>query len=204
MHILTGQHLGTRPPKVAGITALGKADHSLCMLAFTTVGSTKFDALVQAVLSKPVLTALRLQGYTTLVVQSGNSVVDAGASTTTNAEDMTKVQKDGVEIEIWKFKPSLETEYDRADLVISHAGSGTILEVLRLGKWLIVVPNPTLLDNHQEDLASSLNTLGHLKACTVDDLPQTIEDFDPSAIEPFPPFDGGKFSRLLEEEMGFL
>jgi UDP-N-acetylglucosamine transferase subunit ALG13 len=93
------------------------------MLAFTTVGSTKFDALVRAVLSKPVLTALRLQGYTTLVVQSGNSVVDVGASITTNAEDTTKVQKDGVDIEIWKFKPSLETEYDRADLVISHAGA---------------------------------------------------------------------------------
>lgn len=47
-------------------------------------------------------------------------------------------------------------------------GSGTILDVLRQGKWLIVVPNPTLLDNHQEDLATSLNTLGHLKASTIE------------------------------------
>lgn len=93
------------------------------MLTFTTVGSTKFDALVRAVLSKPVLTVLRQQGYTTLVVQSGDSEIDVGASTNTNAEDMTKVQKDGVDIEIWKFKPSLETEYNRADLVISHAGA---------------------------------------------------------------------------------
>ena len=156
------------------------------MLAFITVGSTKFDALVRAILSKQVLTALRLQGYATLVVQCGTSEVDVGASATTDAGDTTKLQKDGVDIEIWKFKTSLEAEYDRADLVISHAGacnrftakvhvyitrmtgSGTILEVLRLGKWLIVVPNPTLLDNHQEDLASSLNTLGHLKASTVE------------------------------------
>jgi beta-1,4-N-acetylglucosaminyltransferase len=154
------------------------------MLAFATVGSTKFDALIQAILSKPVLTTLHLQGYTTLIVQCGNSEVNVGASAIVG--DTTRLQKDGVEIEMWKFKPSLESEYDRADLVISHAGarlgfytcvvfiarmragSGTILEVLRLGKWLIVVPNPTLLDNHQEDLSSSLNALGHLKACTVE------------------------------------
>ena len=92
------------------------------MLAFTTVGSTKFDALVRAVLSKPVLTALRLQGYTTLVVQCGTSEVDLGASGGIIAGDITKLQKDGLDIEMWKFKPSLDTEYDRADLVISHAG----------------------------------------------------------------------------------
>jgi hypothetical protein len=94
----------------------------LMMLAFTTVGSTKFDALVGAVLSKPVLAALRLQGYTTLVVQCGMSEVDLGTSGGKFAGDMTKLQKDGLDIEIWKFKPSLDTEYDRADLVISHAG----------------------------------------------------------------------------------
>jgi len=47
-------------------------------------------------------------------------------------------------------------------------GSGPIIDVLRLGKRLIAVPNPTLLDNHQEDLASALNTLGHLKASTIE------------------------------------
>lgn len=93
------------------------------MLAFTTVGSTKFDALVEAVLSQPVLTALHLQGYTTLVVQCGNSMVDLGTPAATVTADVTTLQKSGLEIEIWKFKPSLQTEYDRADLVISHAGA---------------------------------------------------------------------------------
>ena len=92
------------------------------MLAFTTVGSTKFDALVQAVLSQPVLTALCLQGYTTLIVQCGNSGVHVGSGATITG-DITSLQKDGLDIEIWKFKPSLQTEYDRADLVISHAGA---------------------------------------------------------------------------------
>jgi beta-1,4-N-acetylglucosaminyltransferase len=93
------------------------------------------------------------------------------------------IEKDGISIEIWKFKPSLQEEYERADLVISHAGmphsisvylrwgrytgSGTILDVLRLGKPMIVIPNMTLLDNHQEELASMLANLGHLQLSTV-------------------------------------
>lgn len=32
---------------------------------------------------------------------------------------------------------------------------------------MIVVPNPTLLDNHQEELASALAALGHLKTSRV-------------------------------------
>lgn len=46
-------------------------------------------------------------------------------------------------------------------------GSGTVLDVLRMGKPMIVIPNPTLLHNHQEELASALEELGHLKATTV-------------------------------------
>jgi len=33
---------------------------------------------------------------------------------------------------------------------------------------MIVVPNPTLLDNHQEQLASALEQLGYLNATTVE------------------------------------
>lgn len=91
------------------------------MLAFITVGSTKFDALVQAIFSQPVLAALRLKGYTTLIIQCGKSVVDVNSSTTAVGDTIT-LRKEGIDIEMWSFKPSLEGEYDRADLVISHAG----------------------------------------------------------------------------------
>ncbi len=42
-------------------------------------------------------------------------------------------------------------------------GTGTILEVLRLARPLIVVPNPSLLHNHQQELGLALHRLGHLK-----------------------------------------
>ncbi|KAG6881975.1 hypothetical protein C0992_013029 [Termitomyces sp. T32_za158] len=171
------------------------------MLAFVTVGSTQFDALVQAILSPAVLSALRRKNYNQLIVQCGNSNFELASSI--NGGGQFSVEREGINIELWKFKPTLQREYEKADLVISHAGSGTILDVLRLGKPLLTVVNTTLLDNHQQELASALAELGHLQCSSVPDLAQTIETFDSSSIVPFPPFDGRRFAKLLDEHMGF-
>ncbi|KAG6831179.1 hypothetical protein H0H92_012319 [Tricholoma furcatifolium] len=177
------------------------------MLAFVTVGSTRFDSLVQAVVSSQVLSALRLRGYNQLVVQCGNSDFELALSI---SRGPFILEREGIKIELWKFKPTLQDEYEKADLVISHAGSGTILDVLRLGKPLIVVVNLTLLDNHQQELASALTDLGHLQHSSIStdgdalsDLAQKITDFDSSSLIPFPPFDGSRFAKLLDEHMGF-
>jgi len=158
------------------------------MRVLVTVGSTKFDALVGAALSQPVLGALSHKGYTDLVIQRGNSQVDEFDSENVGRN----VHRHGLNIDVWTFKPNLDEEYDAADLVIGHAGpcppclisffflaghdtahnlgnclgSGTILDVLRRGKPLIIVPNPTLLDNHQEDMAHAMGLLGHAKVST--------------------------------------
>ncbi|KAF8479346.1 glycosyltransferase family 1 protein [Russula ochroleuca] len=169
------------------------------MRVLFTVGSTRFDALVDAAFSQPVLDALTQKGYSDVVVQCGNSQV--GEFSPTDREG--NVRRHGVDIDVWRFKPSLDEEYDAADLVIGHAGSGTILDVLRRGKPLIIVPNPTLLDNHQEDMAHSMGKLGHARVSTVNELAQSVMDLDTSTLVPFPPFDGGNFRRLVDREMGF-
>lgn len=169
------------------------------MRVLVTVGSTRFDALVETTLSQPVLSVLSQKSYSDVVVQCGNSRVDELGST--DVEGI--VHKYGVDVKIWRFKPSLDEEYDAADLVIGHAGSGTILDVLRRGKPLIIVPNPTLLDNHQEDMAHAMGALNYAKVSTVSGLSQSIADLDTSKIVPFPPFDGSKFRRLMDQEMGF-
>jgi beta-1,4-N-acetylglucosaminyltransferase len=87
------------------------------MIAFVTVGSTKFDALVEAAISEPVLSALCNLGYTRLILQRGNSVIEKP-----DRESSYSIQRHGVDIEIWKFKPSIQAEFEQADLVISHAG----------------------------------------------------------------------------------
>jgi beta-1,4-N-acetylglucosaminyltransferase len=89
------------------------------MRVLVTVGSTKFEALVKAVLSQPVLGALTQKGYSDVVVQCGNTQVDELEPT-----DLERnVHRHGLDIYMWRFKPNLDEEYDAADLVIGHAGS---------------------------------------------------------------------------------
>lgn len=98
------------------------------MLAFVTVGSTKFDALVQATISEPVLTALHTKGFVWIVLQRGNSDLDLGYGPST--QDSLTIRKAGVNIETWKFKSSIQDDIGRADLVISHAGEGIFVRGL--------------------------------------------------------------------------
>lgn len=90
------------------------------MLAFVTVGSTKFDDLVQVAISEDTLSALRRKGYTKLVVQCGNSSHEFSALV--QDDRVCQTERGGIDIEIWKFKPSLQRDYEEADLVVSHGG----------------------------------------------------------------------------------
>jgi len=83
------------------------------MQAFVTVGSTRFDDLIDAIASEDFLTRLLAGGYTRLVVQYGNSKLPQKFRTETSC---------GAEVIAWPFKPNLGEEYLAADLVISHAG----------------------------------------------------------------------------------
>jgi len=55
----------------------------------------------------------------------------------------------GLEVECFEYMPSLASFMEAADLIISHAGSGSVFEALRLRKVLIAVPNAILMANHQ-------------------------------------------------------
>lgn len=90
------------------------------MEAFVTVGSTKFDALVQAALSAGTIKALHDKGYRKLVIQAGDS--SHQYDTLTQHEMVHRTNLWGMDIELWKFKQTLQVEYERADIIISHAG----------------------------------------------------------------------------------
>ncbi|GBP34782.1 Putative bifunctional UDP-N-acetylglucosamine transferase and deubiquitinase ALG13 [Eumeta japonica] len=90
-------------------------------------------------------------GCEELTVQIGNSDIDQATC-----------EKDGVKIEIYRFKDSIQDDINNASLVISHAGAGSVLETLEAKKPLIVVVNEDLMDNHQLELAEQLQVDGHL------------------------------------------
>src|SRR5271169_7067302 len=120
---------------------------------FVTVGSTVFPQLIKAVFSFETTEALFDLGYRELSVQYG-------ADTQLYLDHQGQSTK--MSITGFDYSPSLEKEMQQADLIISHAGiiftdrsnsvgSGSVLEALHLGKLFVVVPNASLMDNHQAD-----------------------------------------------------
>lgn len=62
----------------------------------------------------------------------------------------------GLEVECFVYAPSLAQHMQSSALIISHAGSGSVFEALRLRKPLIAVPNVILMANHQVRIAFSI------------------------------------------------
>ena len=159
-------------------------------LCFVTIGATaSFDELIAGTLSSAFLAALRDASYTDLLLQYGNDgeriLQKFQKESALNGEQVYGLKiggfafkKDGLEQEMRAAKgednASEGVIISHAGTVGSalqfstrahlpfHAGSGSILAALRISVPLIVVPNPALLDNHQEELAEVLAAQGYV------------------------------------------
>lgn len=156
--------------------------HKVC---FVTVGATaSFDALIKATLSPPFLEVLKTHDYTHLRLQhgkDGQKMLEESVSANSRTQNLKisgfDFNKQGLGSEMRAAKG----EDNRLEgVVVSHAGntsplpypcasklmcwtgSGSILDALRIAVPIIVVPNPELLDNHQEELAEELAIQGYV------------------------------------------
>lgn len=172
--------------------------------AFVTVGTTRFDALMQAMTNELVLQTLQDLGFTTLILQHGK-----GPAPTLPPSNGASAP---LHVEMYDFKPSLAADYQRADWVIGHAGAGTISETLAAGdddddddsskkqRLLILVINTALMHNHQTELAYAMRNGNYLYVVeNPHDLLQAstwkaVQEFEPT---PFPGGDAMDFPRLL-------
>jgi beta-1,4-N-acetylglucosaminyltransferase len=93
-------------------------------------------------------------GYTHLIIQYGK-----GAPPVLPEKDKLP---DTLHVESYAFKSSLAPDMEQADLILSHAGAGTVTEALRLGKRMVVVINSILMHNHQTELANAMGSRKHL------------------------------------------
>ena len=162
---------------------------------FVTVGTTVFEALVEGVLTNQALDWMVSNGFERLVIQYGKG---------------TKPELSGcnhsLAIDVYDFKPNLQEDMRRADLILSHAGAGTIMEALRMQKRLVVVINTCLMHNHQTELA---NVLGEQKLLLVVDKPELLREKDTwKTFEDFQriPFESGdeyEFPALLDKFFHF-
>ena len=118
---------------------------------FVTVGSTDFDDLIEAV--DALIPEL---GY------SGIMQIGHGKYEPTN-------------LPYFRFLPSLEEIYTKANLAIAHGGLATTIEILKQRIRLVSVTNPDRYDKHQDDLISILAEQDYLVWCrNLKDLNQSI------------------------------
>lgn len=138
---------------------------------FVTVGTTQFDDLIATILSPQSLQQLNAFNCKNLRIQFGT-----GRDIETAAIDLA-LQCYGIVVDCYRLKNNILDDIRNSDLVISHAGAGSCIEVLNANKPLIVVVNQHLMDNHQTELAAQLHSEGYLLYCTPDKLADTLEQF---------------------------
>ncbi|RDW81117.1 N-acetylglucosaminyldiphosphodolichol N-acetylglucosaminyltransferase catalytic subunit ALG13 [Aspergillus mulundensis] len=192
-------------------------------LCFVTVGATaSFHLLLKSILNPIFLEALNQRGYTDLLIQygkDGEQLFDEFSAKYPPGDpnrhgiivhgfDFNPAGLDN-EIRLAKAKPS---ENRSSGLVISHAGSGSILSALRFGVPLVVVPNPTLQDNHQAELAEVLQDEGYAIWSDHREVSAALERAEAlrTKMLTWPPVHGMRelqpqnLEGVVSEEMGYL
>jgi len=75
-----------------------------------------------------------------------------------------------------RFAPSLEEYYQKADIVVSNCGAGTIMENVTKGRNLIVIQNPDVTGGHEWEIVTKMEKGGHLVWCKdIEDLADAIQ-----------------------------
>lgn len=218
-------------PKSSAVSGRRRGDRHRSI--FVTVGTTKFDSLVAAVSTSQFLSLVSQPdygAYERITVQYGRGEVlpfasDDRAKRSSADQHITEIVS-GVSCSAYRFKPTLREEMEKADLIISHAGAGSIMEGLELcytanedrstkdgdmslkqSKKLVVVTNAALMNAHQSELADALEARGHL--FVVNDPMELLKEKTLRRIEQFEqiPFEGGDggadFAALIDNHFGF-
>jgi len=171
-------------------------DH-LAKVAFVTVGATApFDDLILTCFQPHLLSAFEAEGYNKLVFQCGKSLkLFHDAKTLVNGSHSLEISgfdfnPDGLgqEMRMCKAKDGVSEE----GVVITAAGAGTILDGLRIGIPLIVVPNEDLLDNHQYQLAKELELQGYVIKSDLNRLADALLEAGKTANRPW----GGRSASI--------
>lgn len=152
---------------------------SLRRECFITIGATAaFRSLLEQSLSPLFLDTLCALSYTHLTVQCGPELTHFESIVATQPDHIHDSSSTaprtirGIEVKSFDFNKfglgqemrgcTAQKGKSREGVIICHAGAGTILDAMRIGVPLIVVPNPELLDNHQEELAEELEKQGYV------------------------------------------
>lgn len=145
---------------------------------FVTVGTTEFPELVSAICTPSFIRNAISHDCNRWIIQYGSS----------DPEQLNSLKESfpDIDLEIFSYKTDLGVYFAEANVIISHGGSGSILDAIRgplfgqnLEKKkvsLIVVPNRNLLDDHQMDLLRELGTRKIATVCGIESLHLIFEN----------------------------
>ncbi|KAI8070648.1 stretch-activated Ca2+-permeable channel component-domain-containing protein [Gilbertella persicaria] len=159
------------------------------MSLFITVGSTGFDDLIKETTSSAFLESLASNGIHKIRYQYGSSE-------SIFIHQLQAYHGPVLNIDGYSYKQSITEDIEQADMMISHAGSGTILQALRLNKKLIVVVNLTLMDNHQYELAHAMAAENYVICSDISQLKTTIQETNHCVLKPFPKANPKAFTSI--------
>ncbi len=107
-------------------------------------------------------------------------------------------------MEYFRTSTDVQKYMREAQYVISHGGTGSMLELLQMGKRIIGVPNRELADNHQETFLQKLHRDGTIlyadrpDAALLHEQIARLGTFRPAAFSFFPP----AFVEALKRDLG--
>lgn len=137
-----------------------------------TVGSTKFDGLIQRIQQdyKEFEQFLQIFAIDKVVIQHGKS----------SKPDLSFVKVCNFETVKYLEPEEMSKLIKESTVIISHGGAGTIFEVLRAKNGnleaFIVVENESLMDSHQSELIDALLAIKcPIQKATLDTLFRTVE-----------------------------
>lgn len=100
-----------------------------------------------------------------------------------------------------------DQQFNDADLIVSHAGMGTIISALRLSKPIIVMPRLASMHEHRNDhqlaTAKSFEKLGYVKAAySEEELCNALDKAE--SIVPAAKIGSGASTGLINTIMNFI
>ena len=162
---------------------------------FITVGTTEFDDFIKLIDQKSeFIDILQELGCQKLTIQIGRGIYEPN-------NIIINSSKHNINVEFYRFKSSLKEDMEKADLIISHCGAGSILESLTMKKILIVIVNTTLQENHQIELAEELSSLDYCLSTNINNFFEDLLKLKSRKLKliPFPIVDYNLFPNLVNE-----
>ena len=105
------------------------------------------------------------------------------------------------------FSDKIEQLYISSDIVVCHAGAGTVFKLLEMKKMAVVVPNSERRDKHQLDLANYVDTNDYAIVCydvkNIGDAILKARDFRPKVYIKEEFFKDNFLNKIIADEYGF-